>query len=64
MKKILIGALTTVMLMNFGAFTEASDVEQENICCRGYCYQECDDQSGEYCGRYGCGQGQGNRGGR
>ncbi|MBR6712285.1 MAG: hypothetical protein IKI76_04730 [Selenomonadaceae bacterium] len=66
MKKILIGALMSVMLMSFGAFTEASDVEQENICCRGYCYQDCDDQSGEYCGRYGCGQGQGNgyRGGR
>ena len=44
-----------VMLLAFGAFTEASQVEQENICCGGYCYQNCDDQGdGEYCGRYGC----------
>ena len=48
------------MLMSFGAFTEATQVDTENICCRGYCYQNCDNDSGngdEYCGRYGCGQG-------
>ena len=56
MKKILIGALTAIMLLSFSAFTEAQ-VESENICCRGnYCAQECDEPSGEYCGRYGCGQ--------
>ena len=57
-KKFFVGALTAVMLMGFSAFTEASQVEQENICCRGYCYQNCDDNNydGEYCGRYGCGQ--------
>jgi len=56
MKKFLIGAFMAVVLMNFSAFTEANQVEQENICCRGYCYQNCDEQSesGEYCGRYGC----------
>ena len=67
MKKFLIGALAAVMLIGFSAFTEAAQVEQENACCRGYCYQNCDSNyDGEYCGRYGCGQGQGNgyRGGR
>ena len=54
MKKFLIGALMAVMMMNFGAFTEAKDIEQENICCRGYCYQNCDEPSGEYCDRNGC----------
>ena len=61
MKKLLIGALTAIMLFGLGAMTSEA-------CCGGnyYCNQDCDDQSGEYCGRYGCGQGQGNgyRGGR
>lgn len=60
MKKFLIGALAAVMLMSFGAFTEATQLDTENICCRGYCYQNCDNDNGnggEYCGRYGCGQG-------
>ncbi len=48
MKKFLIGAFMAVVFMSFNAFTK------ENICCRGYCYQNCDEQSGEYCGRYGC----------
>lgn len=53
-KKFFVGALMAVMLVGFGAFTEANQVEQENICCRGYCEQDCDEPSGEYCGRYGC----------
>ena len=57
LKKFFVGALAAVMLMGFSAFTEATKVEQENICCGGYCYQNCDEPSGEYCGRYGCGQG-------
>ena len=54
MKKFLVGALTALMLIGFGAFTEATQIDQENICCRGYCYQDCDNYDGEYCGRYGC----------
>ena len=58
-KKFFVGALMSVMLMGFSAFTEANQVEQENICCRGYCYQDCDENyDGEYCGRYGCEQNQ------
>lgn len=59
MKKILSGALLALMLLGFSAFTEASQAEQENMCCRGdyYCNQDCEDNSsGEYCGRYGCGR--------
>ena len=57
MKKFLLGALTAVMLLSFSAFTEATQVESDNACCRGnYCIQGCDEPSGEYCGRYGCGQ--------
>ena len=57
LKKFLVGALMAVVLMSFGAFTEATDVERENICCGGYCAQNCDEQSGEYCDRYGCRRG-------
>lgn len=59
MKKFLFGALTALMLIGFSAFTEASQIEYDNQCCRGnyYCAQDCDEPSGEYCGRYGCGQG-------
>ena len=65
MKKILSGALLAVMLLGFSAFTEASQAEQENTCCRGnyYCAQDCNSYDGEYCGRYGCRQG-GYRGGK
>ena len=56
LKKFFVGALTAFVLISFGALTEAAQVEQENICCRGYCAQDCDEPSGEYCGRYGCGQ--------
>ncbi|MBR3497480.1 MAG: hypothetical protein IKO05_00630 [Selenomonadaceae bacterium] len=63
LKKFFVGALTAFVLMSFDALTEATQVEQENICCRGYCSQDCDEPSGEYCGRYGCGQ-NGYRGGR
>lgn len=55
MKKFLIGALTALMLIGFGAFTEAAEVERDNQCCGGYCASDCDDSyGGEYCGRYGC----------
>ena len=54
-KKFFVGALTALMLLSFGAFTEAETVEQNNLCCRGNCYADCDEQNGEYCGRYGCG---------
>ena len=56
MKKFLLGALTAIMLLSVSAFTEATQVEQENLCCRGgYCSQNCDDDySGEYCERYDC----------
>lgn len=56
MKKFLLGALTAIMLISSGAFAEAqADVQEQ--CCRNYCAQDCDDASGDYCGRYGCGQG-------
>lgn len=57
MKKFLAGALMALMLVGFGALTEASQAEYENLCCRGnyYCASDCDDTyDGEYCGRYGC----------
>lgn len=55
MKKFLIGALTALMLIGFGAFTEAAEVERDNQCCGGYCASDCDNSyGGEYCGRYGC----------
>ena len=56
MKKFLIGALTALMLIGYGVFTEAAEVERDNQCCRGYCYQNCDEDTygGDYCGRYGC----------
>ena len=63
LKKFFVGALTAFVLMSFGAFTEATQVEQENLCCRGNCYQDCDEPGGEYCDRYGCRQ-NGYRGGR
>ena len=54
-KKFFVGALAAVMLMTCGAFTKATQLEQENFCCGDCCYQNCDDQGdGEYCGRYGC----------
>lgn len=57
MKKFLSGALLAVMLLGFSAFTEASQAEQENLCGRYSCVTNCDEQSGDYCGPYGCGQG-------
>lgn len=62
MKKFLIGALAAVMIVGFGAFTEAAQADYDNTCCRGnYCYtQDSDNCNGDYCGRYGgygCGQG-------
>ena len=55
MKKFLLGALTAVMLLSFGAFTEATQIDCENFFCRGnYCAQDCDESDGDYCGRYGC----------
>ena len=55
-KKFLASALTALILLGFGAFTEASQSEYENLCCRGnyYCSSDCDSYDGEYCGRYGC----------
>ena len=51
--------LTALMMFGFTAFTQASDVDTENLCCRGgyYCSSDsdnCDGYGGEYCGRYGC----------
>lgn len=58
MKKFLLGALTAVMMFSFTAFTQASDVDMENLCCGGSYYCASDyDSNGEYCGRYGCGGG-------
>ena len=54
MKKFLMGVLAALMLFGFGATSEA--------CCGGgnyYCAQDCDEASGDYCGRYGCGEGYG-----
>ena len=66
MKKFLIGALTAIMVMSFGALTEASQADYDNTCCRGnYCYtQDGDNYDGDYCGRYGCGNGYGRGYGR
>lgn len=63
MKKFFIGTLTALMLLSFGALTEASQAEYENLCYRGnYCYsQNGDNYDGECCDRYGCGQGYGCR---
>ena len=51
MKKFLTGALMAVLLLGFSSFTEATQAEQQNLCCRdGYCcVDDCDDSSGEYC---------------
>ena len=62
MKKFLLGVLTAVMMFGFGNFAQASDVDTENMCCRGnyYCASDgeaCYGNNGEYCGRYGCGNG-------
>ena len=59
MKNFLLGALTAVMMFGFTAFTQASDVDTENLCCGGnsYCASDsdnCDGYNGDYCGRYGC----------
>ena len=56
MKKFLIGALTALMIVGFGALTEAAQAEYDNTCCRGnyYCAQDSDTCDGDYCGRYGC----------
>ena len=61
MKKFFIGALTALMVMGFGSLTEAAQAEYNDNCCRGnYCYtQDGDTYDGDYCGRYGCGQGYG-----
>lgn len=64
MKKFLIGALTALTVMGFGAFTEVAQAEYDDTCCRGnyYCAQDSDNTyDGDYCGRYGCGQGYGCR---
>lgn len=57
MKKFLLGALMSLMILTVGTSTQAQ-VETENLCCGGYCYTNCDNDndnaSGEYCGRYGC----------
>ncbi len=62
MKKFLLGALTAVMMFSFTAFTQANDFDTENLCCGGnyYCSSDSDNNNnynGEYCGRYGCGDG-------
>ena len=64
MKKFLLGALTGVMMFSFTAFTQASDFDTENLCCRGnyYCASDSDNgeycyNNGDYCGRNGCGDG-------
>ena len=58
MKKFFVGALMVFTLFGFGTFTQAQQVDTENLCCGGYCYTNCDEASdnasGEYCGRYGC----------
>ena len=56
-KKFLAGALMALIVIGFGAFTEASSAELDNQCCRdGYgCASECDTYDGDYCGRYGHG---------
>ena len=58
MKKILIGALTAIMLLGFGVSTEASQPQYDEQCCRGgyggYCSQDGYAYDGEYCGRDGC----------
>lgn len=64
MKKFLFGFLTAVMMFGFGNFAQASDLD--NMCCRGgyYCASDNDGDycynNGDYCGRYGCGNGYGN----
>lgn len=62
MKKFLIGALTALTVVGLGAFTEAAQADYDNTCCRGnYCYAQDGDNcnGGDYCGRYGCGDGYG-----
>ena len=55
MKKFFVTALTALTIWSFGASTEAAQPQYDEQCCRGYCYQNCDDTAdGEYCGRYGC----------
>jgi len=56
MKKFLASALMALMFASFGALTEASQAEYENLCCRGnyYCASDSDTYDGEYCDRYGC----------
>lgn len=51
MKNFLIGVLMALAVLG-GVATDAY------ACCGGgyYCSQDCDDSSGEYCGRYGCGR--------
>lgn len=64
MKKFFVSALTAVILMGFGVFTDTNQLEQENSHYREYGFQYCNnDNDGKYCGRYGCGQGQGNNNG-
>ena len=57
MKKFLIGALVASAILGFSSFTEAQ-TEYENLCCGGNysCASDCDNYSGEYCGRYDCGR--------
>ena len=62
MKNFLFGVLAAVMMFGSGNFAQASDVDLENLCCRGnyYCAADgdyCYDGNGGYCGRYGCGNG-------
>ena len=57
MNKFLIGALVASAILGFSSFTEAQ-TEYENLCCGGNysCASDCDNYSGEYCGRYDCGR--------
>ena len=63
MKKFLVGALSAVMLLSVSAFTEASQTQFNEQCCRGdyYCAQG-DDANGGYCDGYGCGYARGGYG--
>ena len=64
MKNFLFGLLTAVMMFGFGNFAQAGDVDAQDLCCRGNYYCAADgnacygnDGNGDYCGRYGCGDG-------
>ena len=54
MKKILIGALTAIMLLGFGVSTEASQPQYDEQCRGGYCARDGYASDGDYDGRHGC----------